>query len=100
MNNRNEQVNSNVNEIQELQNDYTEIDNNTMPGWCNNKRNNSKYKFNEKNDLQILWQDYNWSNSNYHTLELEKYDDVIEYTQDSKPDYGFGRLAVAFKMKF
>lgn len=59
-----------------------------------------KYKFNEKNDLQILWQDYNWSNSNYHTLELEKYDDVIEYTQDSKPDYGFGRLAVAFKMKF
>ncbi len=59
-----------------------------------------KYKFNEKNDLQILWQDYNWSNSDYHTLELEKYDDVIEYTQDEKPDYGFGRLAVAFRMKF
>jgi len=59
-----------------------------------------RYKFNEKNDLQILWQDYNWSNSNYHTLELDKYAPNIVYLKEEKPDYGFSRIAVAFKMKF
>lgn len=59
-----------------------------------------RYKFNDKNDIQVLWQDYNWSNSNYHTLETEKFGDRIVYLKEDKPDYGFGRLAVALKMKF
>jgi len=42
-----------------------------------------RYLFNDKNDLQILWQKYNWSN----TVLLV-------------PDYNFNRVAVAYKMKF
>jgi hypothetical protein len=42
-----------------------------------------RYEFDNKNDLQILWQDYSWSNS------------VLE-----TPDYGFDRLSVIYLMKF
>ena len=42
-----------------------------------------RYIFNDKNDLQILWQKYNWSN----TVLLA-------------PDYDFNRVVVAYKMKF
>lgn len=51
-----------------------------------------RYMFNEKNDFQILWQDYNWSNSKYFNIDKS----IVE----EKPDYGFNRIAVAFKMKF
>ena len=42
-----------------------------------------RYEFDDKNNLQILWQDYNWSNS---VLGTE--------------DYGFDRLSVIYIMKF
>jgi len=42
-----------------------------------------RYEFDSKNDLQILWQDYSWSNS------------VLETA-----DYGFDRLSVIYLMKF
>ena len=51
-----------------------------------------RYMFNENNDLQILWQEYNWSNSKYFNLDNSRLEE--------KPDYGFNRIAVAFKMKF
>ena len=59
-----------------------------------------KYKFNDKNDLQILWQDYTWSNTNYHSLETVQYDPFMIYQKEEKPDYGFQRISVAFTMKF
>ena len=42
-----------------------------------------RYEFDNKNDLQILWQDYSWSNS---VLGTE--------------DYGFDRMSVIYIMKF
>lgn len=42
-----------------------------------------RYEFDDHNDLQILWQKYNWSNQ---ALEV--------------PDYGFNRLSVIYLMKF
>ena len=42
-----------------------------------------RYEFDDKNDLQILWQKYSWSNT------------VLQ-----APDYDFNRVAVAYKMKF
>jgi hypothetical protein len=42
-----------------------------------------RYEFDDYNDLQILWQKYNWSNP---ALEV--------------PDYGFNRLSFIYLMKF
>ena len=42
-----------------------------------------RYEFDNKNDLQILWQDYSWSNSVFGT-----------------EDYGFDRMSVIYIMKF
>jgi hypothetical protein len=42
-----------------------------------------RYEFDDHNNLQILWQKYNWSNP------------VLEV-----PDYGFNRLSVIYLMKF
>jgi len=42
-----------------------------------------RYEFDSKNDLQLLWQDYSWSNSVMGT-----------------EDYGFDRMSVIYIMKF
>ena len=42
-----------------------------------------RYKFDDYNDIQILWQDYNWTNP---ALEV--------------PNYGFDRFSVVYLMKF
>ena len=77
-----------------IQNEFNEITNYTYEADLSENITGIglRYTFSDDNDLQLLWQDYNWSNPKYFNLVSEQAED--------KPDYSFSRISLAFIMKF